>query len=176
MGLRFEASAVPSSQIAQTFEKLSKTAKSINNESDKLSKTVENLDLALRSLNLGVYAWVQFGKWSGENNRSGHSEIGYDKMHSGWGISLRTIEFDEDGLEDRRTEWTFNNAPRELRLLAIAYIPNLFEALNQKAMNIALELSEKNREIDVFADALGFQSGSNPRGTSVKSVTTKEAQ
>jgi len=143
-------------KISSTFEALSRTAKKLNDESDKLSKTIEKLNLALQVLNLGVHAWVQFDKWCGEDDSEGYYEIGYDKSMGPWGLCLRSFASSDHTGAENTSAWTFNGAPRELRIRAVSHIPELIEALNKAASQLVQDLSERNSDADQIAQALGF--------------------
>ena len=156
------------SKISSTFETLSKTAKKLNDESDKLAKTIEKLDLALQVLNLGVPAWVQFDKWCGEDDSEGYYEVGYDKSMGSWGLCLRSFASnDHTGAENSNT-WAFNGAPRELRIRAVSHVPKLIEALDKAASHLVQDLSEKNNDADLIAQALGFPAQTNARDGNVR--------
>lgn len=156
------------SKISSTFETLSKTAKKLNDESDRLAKTVEKLDLALEVLNLGVHASVQFDKWCGEDDSEGYYEVGYDKSMGSWGLCIRSCASnDHTGAENINT-WAFNGAPRELRIRAVSHIPKLIEALDKAASQLVQELSEKNSDADLIAQALGFPGETDLRDGNAK--------
>jgi hypothetical protein len=46
--------------VRSSFERLSKTANSLNLASDKLNEAIEQLNAALKKLNLGISSWVSF--------------------------------------------------------------------------------------------------------------------
>jgi hypothetical protein len=145
------------SNISSPFEALSKTAKNLNDESDRLTKTIEKLQLALQALNLGVPAWVQFDKWGGEDDSEGLYELGYDRSSGSWGFCLRfSASNDQTGAENTN-KWAFNGAPRELRIRAVSHIPKLIEALDKAASKLVQELSEKNSDADQIAQGLGLR-------------------
>jgi prefoldin subunit 5 len=168
MAFRSNPIDVSVSKISSTFETLSKTAKKLNDESDKLTKTIEKLDLALQVLNLGVPAWVQFDKWSGEDDSEGYYEVGYDKSMGSWGLCLRSFASnDHTGAENSNT-WAFNGAPRELRIRAVSHVPELIEALDKAASQLVHDLSEKNSDADLIAQALGFPAETNAQDGNAK--------
>jgi hypothetical protein len=156
MSLKVEPGTFPNLKISSSFQELAKTAGHLNAESDKLTKTIDSIDTALRAMNIGVSAWVEFAKWTGENDEHGGYEVGYDNVYGGWGLSLRRVCFDDScPLDDPSFKgWLYNAAPRHLRTQAVGHIPKLIEKLNSEASRIAREISEGNREADEIAKAL----------------------
>jgi prefoldin subunit 5 len=176
MSLRFNPLDVSVPKISSAFEALSKTAKKLNDESDKLTKTIEKLDLALQVLNLGVPAWVQFDKWCGEDDSEGYYEVGYDKSMGSWGLCLRSFASNDDTGAENSNTWTFNGAPRELRIRAVSHVPVLIEALDKAASQLVQDLSEKNSDADQIAQALGFPAETDAKDGNAKQQKRKEAK
>jgi len=125
-----------SERVQAAYLQLSAVASDLNFVSDELGKSVTELDSALKKLNLGVSVWKPMYSNDGlpEDTWYTHEDIGYAKIDGKWGVSLRTVAGDHN-YPDRDTieEWLFNDAPRSLRLSAIGHIPELLDALTQRA-------------------------------------------
>src|SRR5271155_1222393 len=106
------------SSIQQTFERLSSSAASLNKATDSLNAAVRKLDAALGKLSLGIESWVYFDGYEDVPFRSSDF-LGYCKWNGKWTICIRTamenLATQEDD-EDRSYQWTFFDAPRELRV------------------------------------------------------------
>jgi hypothetical protein len=161
MALIMQPRKTPSSTVSTTFKDLTKTAQSLNSASDKLNQVIEKLDGALRNLNLGVSAWVNFDEWSDEEDNSGHSSVGYSKQNNKWGIALMSISENHTWGEERSMTWLFADAPRELRLRAVKHIPELIEELNKVAAKFTNDLIKKTNEADELANAISMASSSS---------------
>jgi hypothetical protein len=162
MALKFEGGKP--SKLQNTLQELSKTAHAINAESDRLTKTIETLEGALRALNLGVSGWVKFDEWSSETTRVGHYEIGYDRFYNQWGLGIRSVESRGEGTSETRRDWPFNGAPRDLRLQAVGHLGELLDDLNSKAAKIAKHLSEKTKIAEELAAAFDVDSVGSKEG------------
>lgn len=140
-------------RVESSFRKLSTAASDLNFTSDELGKSVSQLDGALKKLNLGVSAWVEFG-----GNADPHEgwyrteELGYDKIGNTWGIALRVVKgYDAAPEEEEIEAWLFNDGPRSMRLLAIEEIPQLLEKLSTKADETAKKIRLKLAEVQEVA-------------------------
>jgi hypothetical protein len=81
-----------SPRVRYSFERLSKTANSLNTASDRLNQAIEQLNDALKKLNLGISSWVSFHVYE-DGPLSDVHEIGYGKINGKWGIGIRkTLE------------------------------------------------------------------------------------
>jgi septation ring formation regulator EzrA len=144
--------------ITPSLEQLSKTAISLNKASDRLNQAINQLNEALRKLNLGVSSWVTFYSDSdGEGPFSDWSEIGYGKINGKWGIGIRKSFEDlsaDEGNQLDSTEWPFSEAPREMRIEAIPFLPKVIEQLNNDAEKTTQILNEKIGDAEKLAEAI----------------------
>jgi hypothetical protein len=121
-------------RVQSSYRKLSDVAIELNSVSDTLGKMIADLDATLKKLNLGLTVWVQIrGSDDQQTHNHWSEELGYAKINGKWGIALRTVEGnynypDQDSIET----WLFNDAPRQIRLSSIAYIPELLEKLSEQ--------------------------------------------
>lgn len=124
------------------LEQLANTAQTLNQLSDKLTKEVCDLERPLNKLNLGVSAKVVVQRWSSETEESGQVRLAYDKHSGKWGFMIEDIKEDSYGNEEYQS-WAFKDAPRDLRLAAVEFIPPLLEELIQKSAELASEIRDK---------------------------------
>jgi hypothetical protein len=123
--------------------------------------------LALKKLNVGITVWVQVRGNENEETLDHWSEqIGYAKVAGKWGIALRTVTGnyqypDQDSVE----EWSFNEAPRQMRLSAIGRIPELFEQLSEHAASTTQKIVEKLLETQDLVSAIK-KAAAEPTATS----------
>ena len=147
------------SKVEASYRKLSAVASDLNFSSDELGKSISELDVSLKKLNLGIPAWVTIRGEDNPNEGLYWSEkLGYEKLGGIWGIALETVSGHYDG-DERVERWLFNEGPRSLRLSAIEFIPQLLEKLSseaeQTAKNIRLKLSEIQEVTSVVKKAAG---------------------
>lgn len=143
-------------RVASCYSALSAAAKELNSISDELGKSIAEIDVALKKLNLGVAVWIPIrGDDGGPNESSFWSEdLGYAKIGSTWGICLRRVTGDH--MADRETvePWLFNDAPRTLRISAIEKIPDLLERLSTEATKTTKRIRAKLSDAQVVAQAV----------------------
>jgi hypothetical protein len=149
--------------VGSSFERLSKTANSLNSASDRLNDALEKLNIALKSLNLGISSWTTFAAWE-DGPLSEDQDIGYDKINGKWGIALRKVFEDLNRADDHVdiTAWHFSEAPREMRLQAIGHLNKLIEQLNVDAAAATERVAHKTAEAEAFAAAISDIAGSAP--------------
>jgi hypothetical protein len=146
--------APPSEKVQSLYKNLSVAAKSLNAASDELGKAISVFDAALQKLNLGISAWAEvsggeeFPKWWGRY-------LGYARVGGNWGIAVKkasgNYEFPE---EDSEEIWLFNDAPRWMRVEAVARIPELLEALLRQAEETTKKIGERTTQAYELAAAM----------------------
>ena len=123
------------------LQKISRTAKHLNEASDKLTALVARLDASLKKLNLGVFAWVVTSdEGMNEDFFCYREKLGYAKIGSKWCIALMTEEGTHGETSEIKT-WAFNEAPREMRLRSVSHIPALIAALDEQAQSLTEQLN-----------------------------------
>ncbi len=142
-------------KIQTTFKQLSHAAVDLNTASDELSKPIYVCEAALKKLNLGIPAWAEL---------SGHDSggywwdrgVGYTQLKDRWGIALRTREgnANADPANDKEELWAFNDAPRWMRLEAVAKLPELLEALLKQAEDTTQKIRKKLSQANELVDAI----------------------
>jgi hypothetical protein len=170
-----------SQRVASYYNQLSSAAKDLNAISDELGKSIAEIDVALKKLNLGVAVWVPIRHDEGTPNESWYwsEDIGYAKFGTTWGICLRKVNGDfQRGDDDEQVEsWLFTDAPRTLRISAIEKIPGLLEKLSKEAVKTTNDIRARLSEAQAVAEAVkGAANGSRvplriPPSASKDSVT-----
>jgi hypothetical protein len=164
-------------KVQSSYRKLSTVASELNFVSDDLGKSISDLDIALKNLNLGLTVWVPITRHRDEDDNFWSEDLGYAKVSGKWGISLQTQSGtlgDPDGPDIER--WLFNDGPRALRLSAIGKIPELLEALSVEGEKTTKQVFAKLREAQEVA-AIIKKAAEEPvkriivRGVSVKPNT-----
>jgi hypothetical protein len=150
-----------SERAAFSYKQLSTVASDLNTVSDDLGKMITELDLALKTLNLGISVWVTLSTDRSEDGEYYHEELGYAKIGAKWGIALRTIEGSDGWPEATIEKWLFNEAPRELRIAAIGKIPELFEQLSTEARETAEKIAKKLKKTQELVTAVKDAAGAN---------------
>jgi methyl-accepting chemotaxis protein len=140
------------------FETLSSLASSLNTASDELTKVVNNLDEALKKLNIGLTVWVPFHFREDPHSPECYDrdEIGYTKVQGTWGLALHRIWGDQvrdDHYEDG--PWLFKDAPRELRIACLDEIAGVIEELAKSATDTTKRVQEKTIQVRELAAAIG---------------------
>jgi len=151
-------------RVAGYYSQLSTVAAELNTVSDELGKPISEIDAALKKLNLGITTWVTIRGGEGEHQLDDYTfwsrDLGYAKVASKWGISLRTVAGDRQSpYPDEIEEWLFNDAPRSLRLEAIDKIPELLEKLSQDALKTTKDIRARLGEVQGVAEAIKGAAG-----------------
>ncbi len=137
------------------LETLSDTAKNINKASRRLTEAVDQVNAALKKLNMGIPVWIP--TWSGPDipgQVQESEDIGYAKLKGKWGVCIR-LTVEHAGPDPDVTEWHFEDAPRELRMRNIKYLQKLVAAMNEQGNEAANEIDKEAAETEKFAAMLG---------------------
>lgn len=143
------------SDFQASLEQLSRTAASLNRETDRLARLIETLDVALRKLNLGVSASVRVSYLENPSGSYVVEDLAYAKVGGKWGLAIISGK-GHDSFEgsESTTEWLFADAPREIRVRAVEFIPKLIVELNKTASDMVNRLSAKTKEAEDLALAI----------------------
>jgi hypothetical protein len=142
--------------VQASYLQLSSVASDLNTVSDQLGKSVAEIDLALKKLNLGISVWVNVTHWQDDQSFDFYDqEIGYAKVESKWGLSLKTVSGNSNYPDqDRVEQWSFNDGPRQLRLSAIEKLPELLTTLSKEAIVTTEKIKQKLAEAQEVATAV----------------------
>jgi hypothetical protein len=161
-------------KVLANIETLSTVAASLNTASDELTKVVGIFDGTLRKLNIGLTVWTSFRYRTGEDDSASEydqDQLGYAKVQGTWGITLRRIWGDEArDVFSEEGPWHFSDAPRDLRLAAAGYIPQLIESLAKAAADTTKEVQEKTKQARELASAIEKRANESKTARLVTSV------
>jgi len=141
---------------APPFKRLVESAAKLNKVSDQLTTQIEQIDAALRGLNLGVTAWVTISSNEDEDGNWSKEQLGYARIGSRWGVALKTCLGMRGVISDSDDDTfsAFADAPRQLRIRAIPHIPKLIDQLSVEAEAMIAKLSPEVDEVSALAVAL----------------------
>jgi hypothetical protein len=150
------AEKIPVSERVQSaFRKLTVSASNLNSASDDLRVVINELDDALRKLNLGVSAWVKIAGDDDGRDEYWSRDLGYTRIGRTWGIALREVEGNYNWPDEAKVEsWPFNDAPRWLRADAVGKIPDLLEKLADQADGTTKRIKQKATEARELTTAI----------------------
>jgi len=156
-------------RVQESFRQLSTSANQLNEVSDELARAIDRLEEILKKLNLGVAAWVSIAE--GDDSPFSPTwwarQIGYAKLGNKWGIALRTLSGDlSHPDEDSEQVWSFNEAPRWIRIEAVDHIPQLIESLSKEADEMAARIKQKVVRAHQLSDAV-LASAMEPKAGSI---------
>jgi hypothetical protein len=138
----------------KTFPKLRVAAKALNTASDETAKAVSPIESVLKSLNIGVPTWTQMSGNEDDDGAYWSRDVGYAKLNANWGLCIRTTN-GHHGYDYHNEEvWEFNEAPRWMRIDAIAKLPDLIEALVTRTEDTAKKIKAKTKQASEIAAAL----------------------
>jgi len=151
--------------VQETLSKLANSAKSLNDITDELTKQVLQIQDAVNNLNLGVSTSIEFSRWSDEEGiRSGLWRLAYGKGAGKWGFAIEYITEDiRDPREDTYESWLFKDAPRDERVRAVDYIPDLLQALLSKSEDVAANVNKKLNYAKELSSAIPTTGGQHGR-------------
>ena len=160
--------------IETTLQNLEPLSRRINTASNELTHALEQIELRLNTLRIGVEVWadtpISTSDYRSETNVDGDPtgarsyqmiELGYGRLANGWGLILRTRTFVEtpigNGLYDTDVytgeiaePTALSGAPRTTRIKAVAILPELLQMIEREG-NAVIEQVEAGKKI---ADSL----------------------
>jgi hypothetical protein len=155
MTAKKEPQVPPADRVQTSYKQLTVASTSLNTASDGLGEAMSVFDAALQKLNLGISAWVAVSGNDDEDGGWWSRESGYTKIGDKWGIALKTASGNY-GCPDRDSveKWLFDDAPRWMRIEAVARIPDLLEALLRQAEDTTKKIKDKTEEVFALAVAM----------------------
>jgi hypothetical protein len=133
--------------VSALLHQLSTASQILNEASDSLTQEIKETETALGAFNLGVSSWVVC-RSTPEIHDLGNGHVhdlvrlemlGYAKHHGKWAL-LVSSGIEEVGNEET---WLLRDAPRDLRILAVDYIPQLLEKIAEDAAMLAATVRDK---------------------------------
>lgn len=142
-------------RLASAYKRLAASAEVLSTVSDEFAKPIEELNVALQQLNLGVLTWEKVSGGDDDQDNFWRREVGYARINGKWGLAIRKINGNHGFEEDSRVEeWPFNMAPRSYRIEALDRLPELLEELIKGSDKAAKKIKEKTAEAYELAAAL----------------------
>jgi hypothetical protein len=142
-------------RVQHSYRQLPVVATSLNAESDKLNASAKRLEAILKKHPIGVASWVHFADDSSPDGmRYSFEDVGFAKVNGKWGLAIRTVSGDVRVDDDDVETWMFTEAPRGLRVKAVAKLPELLEQLVKDATEMVGEVTEQIKAVDFLSDAL----------------------
>lgn len=159
----------PVDRVRNSYKQLASASRGLNNASDEFKGAVSVLDAALERLNLGVAAWVELSANEDDDGSWWSREVGYTRIGDSWRIALRSGSGDYQSPDrDSVEEWAFDEAPRWMRIEAIARIPDLLEALLKQTEDTTNKLKKRTEQVlelgVAMSDALDEIEAAGPKG------------
>jgi hypothetical protein len=132
-------------KVDSHLKELAAAAKTLNVVSDELTTHVSAIEVVLNKLNLGVRAHVVAQSSSNiDGSITNYVRLAYGKSSGKWGFVIEQFTDDQNWDEFLNFEsWSFKDAPRELRIVAVDKIPELLEALVKSSGEIAAKMTKK---------------------------------
>ena len=150
-----KSSASPAERVKASYKSLTAVASTLNSASDRLAKSVAELDAFLKQIALGVSSFVTFRSAPYPDPlQFDIDELGYAKNSGKWGLTIRTRSGHEAFDVEHSEQWPFNEAPRLLRVRAAKAIPELLEKLVADADEMSKEVEQRTGEVDAITRAL----------------------
>jgi hypothetical protein len=146
-------------KVQSTLKKLASVSHSLNQASDLVTSRIAEVESALREYKLGVEAGTDIQKWYEEGQFTDGSwyrlrrtrRLAYGKKNGKWGLLTYIIAEESDEYE----EFAFlREAPRDVRLAAIDKLPEVLEALVEKAVQTTQEATKKAETAGQIASGL----------------------
>lgn len=141
MPIKGSPSAKKPPAIPSNLWNLGNAAQNVNTLSDRLTDQVGAIENALNNLNLGVRATVDVEESPVDDLVVVILRLGYDKVGGKWGFVID--QFVASDPEDTYVKWAFKDAPRELRLKVVEWIPKLLDELTNTSLKLASDINEK---------------------------------
>lgn len=126
--------------------KLKETAERLNSASDRLSQAVDVLNARLKTIGLGVSAWVDV-----RTDGTSTVQVGYTKLNKKWQVAIRALSLIDGVVTD---ESPFNEAPRHYRVLAVYKLHDLMNELSRVAVGMIANLNEASDALYAYVQAL----------------------
>src|SRR6202046_4880903 len=129
---------------------LEATLRLLSSASDSLNESISQVEVALRSYNLGIAVWVEVERDSVDPDRNIENviQLGYGKLDGKWG--LLTSSYRNDAPDETWDEKFLREASRHRRRAAIDKLPDLISKLVEEADKSAKATTvtaEKTRKI-----------------------------
>jgi hypothetical protein len=160
--------ASPSERVKESSILLTGVASKLNSASDRLAKSIQELDAFLKEFGLGVSSFVNFRSWTSQDGMEyDYDALGYAKTNGKWGLTIKTRSGHQMADHEAGETWLYNEAPRLLRVKAAKAIPELLEKLIKDAEKMSADVDAQAEQVDAMTKALA-------EGRSVEDKTARK--
>ncbi len=147
-----------STELDSALLRLEQLASELNRRTDDLNAQIAAVNARLAAMKIGVSIWLVGGRPhgpvlldpDGDSSHETGSQLGYAKVNGTWQLAVRSViarnkffEGDESMpyVEETKGDPTpLLDAPRSIRLAAVAHLPQLIESLAAKASGFLSDL------------------------------------
>lgn len=143
-----------SDRLSAVYKKLAASADVLAEASDEFGRPIRQAEAVLQQLNIGLDTWVKIGGGEDDDGNYWRREIGYIKFWDGWKLAIRKTSGNHGSDDHSADFWSFNDAPRSLRIEAFDKLPELLEELIDNANKTAKKLKEKTLEAQAVTNIL----------------------
>jgi hypothetical protein len=151
------------SEFARQISALAEAAAKLNAESDTIDRLIVQLHEKLRTMNIGLEAWVKLHSEDSSIAVQGQStavtlvtSLGYARGDDGWGLYVKRIAYRprSSGLPApletpeplKMNKWLkLLDTSRSIRIAALAAFPALFEALKAAAESAVQTIQDSKK-------------------------------
>jgi hypothetical protein len=153
--------ACPRTQMVDTINELAGLSKKLNQKSDTLNTTITSVNNKLEELGLFVQAWVGsieegdpfYHEDDDQNKFPMHLEtwLGYYRFERGWELAVKTVtrqethNYNEEKTIEASTPLPLLNASRDIRAKAMDLIPELLDAIKEKAEKLLKSIDKAEK-------------------------------
>jgi hypothetical protein len=130
----------PAFRLVPATQSLTTRAAELNKATKRLTQIVEDIELGLQKLNLGISCFVQVA--SPEGDETSEISLGYKKFNGRWGLVIRESAIASGADADPHKDVWFLDAPRDVRIRAITHVTDLFNKLSADAEAITEALNK----------------------------------
>jgi hypothetical protein len=167
--------------VTSFYSELKSVAADLNAVSDELGKSISEINVVLKNLNLGVTVWTKLRERGPDFEHGDETywseELGYAKYQGRWGICLRQLDGHIGQDVENEEIWHFNDAPRALRLSAIDHLVGLLQKLSEEGSKTTQKIREKLSDAQDVAVALNKAAFvPRQRRTTGAAITFEEAK
>jgi hypothetical protein len=141
-------------EVEIPLERIEAVSNTLNQNSDRLSDKIVEIESALNHYKLGIWAWLEEPLYYRTESDVDGTEfevschLGYGKIRDKWGLVVHE-RYDN---EPEPTNPTFlKDAPRDIRARAIGRIPELLKCVAEKAADLSREIATKTELAEQIA-------------------------
>lgn len=138
------------------INKLEMASKELNQVSDELGLVVDKINAGLKELNLGLVVWLTHSESSPVNSvkhvDGWERQFGYARVKSKWGLSIQYTQW-KDGKREVEL-WSFNDAPRWMRVEMIGMLPELLDEMVVRAKEMCGKLENSRVKVEVMLQGI----------------------